>query len=306
LLVAGIALTPAVSTRAQAPKPLTMPGYPAVGTPATVTVLARGAEPRAPLRYKIAADHKSVMDVTMGISMNMNMGGTAMPMNMPPILMSAAIDVTGVAPNGDVTFNVAFTKMGVGPGADPNITAAMEGVASSITALKGTVTVSSRGVTKSVQLDYSKVDPSLQQALAQMTSSIENISAPLPEEAVGAGARWEVRQAINSGGIVMFQKSEYELVSMDASSVSMKVKIDQQAPAQPFANPALPAGVDAAIDKMSGNGTGTMTIRFDSLVPTSTVDLLSSMVMMMNAGGQAQSMSTETRVKMTVAPGVRK
>src|SRR6185503_12571335 len=160
-----------------------------VGTPATVTVLAPGAAPRAPLRYMIAADHKSVMDVTMGIGMNMNMGGTSVPMNLPPIVMSATTDVTGVAPNGDITFNVAFTKMSLGPGADPNITATMEGVAASITALKGTVTMSSRGVTKAVQLDYSKVDPSLQQALAQMTSSIENIAAPLPEEAVGAGAQ---------------------------------------------------------------------------------------------------------------------
>ena len=182
----------------------------------------------------------------------------------------------------------------------------MEAAGASITSLKGTAIVSSRGVTKSAKLDFSKVDPGMQQTLGQMTSSVENISMPLPEEAVGVGARWEVRQTLNSGGITMFQKAEYELTSMDASAVSVKVKIDQQAPPQPFANPGLPPGVDATIDKMSGSGTGTMTIRFDSLVPTSTVETLSSMVMGMNMGGQVQSMSTDTRMKMTIAPGVRK
>jgi len=306
LLVAGLALIPSITTRAQAPKPLSMPGYPAVGAPSTVTVLAPGAAPRSPLRYKIAADHKSVMDMTMGIGMNMNVGGQAMPMDMPPILMSATIDVTSVAANGDVTFNLAFTKMGVGPGADPNIAAAMEAAGASITALKGSATVSSRGVTKSAKLDFSKVDPTMQQALGQMTSSVENISMPLPEEAVGMGARWEVRQTVSGNGLTMFQRAEYEVTAMDASSVTVKVKLDQQAPAQPFSNPSLPPGIDATVDKMTGSGTGTMTIRFDSLVPTSTLETLSSMVMGMNMGGQVQSMSTDTRMKMTIAPGVRK
>jgi hypothetical protein len=301
LLVAGLILAPAIAMRAQQ-KPLTMAGYPALGAPPTVTLLAPGAAPRAPLRYKIAAGQKSVMDMTMGVGIAMNVGGMAVPMDMPPILMSANIDVTSVATNGDVTFNVAFTKMGVGPGADPNIAAVMESAAATITSLKGTATVSSRGVTKSAKLDFSKVDPSMHQSLAQMTSSVENLSMPFPEEAVGVGGRWEVRQSMNSGGIAMFQKAEYEVTAMDASSATVKVKIDQQAPPQAFSNPMMPAGVDATIEKMSGTGTGTLTIRFDALVPTSSVETMSSMVMTMSG----QSINSDTRMKMTIAPGVRK
>ena len=46
---------------------------------------------------------------------------------------------------------------------------------------------------------------------------------------------------------------------------------------------------------MSGTGTGTITIRLDSLVPTSTIEMKSSMVMNMNVAGQTQSMATDTR-----------
>jgi hypothetical protein len=306
LLVAALILVPTVTIRAQAQKPLSMPGYPAVGAPAIVTTLAPGAAPRTPIRYKVAANYKDVMEMTMGIGMTMNVGGMAMPVDMPPMTLSATIDVTGVAPNGDITFNLAFTKMGVAPGADPNIAAAMQAAGASITGLKGSATVSSRGVTKSAKLDFSKVDPSMQQALGQMTSSVENLSMPFPEEALGIGGRWEVRQTLSSGGITMFQKAEYEITAMDATSVSVKVKVDQQAPPQPFSNPSMPPGVDATIDKMSGSGTGTMTIRLDALVPTSTIETLSSMVMGMNMGGQVQSMTSDTRMKMSIAPGVRK
>lgn len=300
LLVAGLVLVPALSTRAQQ-KPPALAGYPAAGAPATVTLLAPGAEPRTPIRYKVPAGYKSGMDMTMGIGMSMNMAGTVVPVDMPPMLMSATVDVTNAAANGDVTFAVAFTKMGVGPGADPNVAAAMESAGASITALKGTATVSNRGITKSVKLDMSKVDPAMQQMLGQMTSQVENVSLPFPEEAVGVGGRWEVRQTMNSGGITMFQKMELEVTAMDAGSVTLKGKIEQQAPPQSFSSPMM-AGVDATIDKMSGSGTASMTIRLDALVPTSTVETISSMVMSV----QGQSISSDTRMKVTVVPSVRK
>lgn len=301
LLVAGLVLAPALATRAQQ-KPLALAGYPAAGAPPIVTLLAPGAAPRMPVRYKVAPSYKGVMDMTMGIGMSMNMGGQILPMDLPPILMAANVDVTSVAANGDITYDLAFTKMGVGPGADPNIAAAMEAAGASITALKGTAIVSNRGLTKSIKLDSSKVDPQMQQMLGQMTSQVENVSVPFPEEAIGVGGRWDVRQTLTTGGLTMFQRMELEVTAMDAGSITVKGKIEQQAPPQSFSGPMMPPGIDATIDKMSGSGSGTMTIRLDALVPTSTVETMSSMVMAV----QGQSIASDTRMKMTVAPGVRK
>lgn len=301
LLVAALIVLPAIPTRAQQ-KPIALAGYPAVGSPPVVTILAPGAAPRVALRYKIPAGQKSVMEMTMGVGMNMNVGGMAVPMDMPPIIMAANIDVTNVAPNGDVTFDLAFTKVSIGAGADPTVAAAMEAASASITALKGSATVTSRGVTKSVKLDTSKVDPAMQQALGQMTSQFENMSMPLPEEAVGVGARWEVRQALTAGGMTMFQKAEYEVTAVDAGSVSVKVKIEQQAPPQPFNAAMMPPGTDATIEKMSGTGTGTMTIQMNGLVPTSTIETISSMAMAISG----QSITSDTRLKMSITGRERK
>jgi hypothetical protein len=242
------------------------------------------------------------MDMTMNMSMAMNIGGMSMPMNMPPMKMTADCAVTGVAPNGDITYDIAFTEFAMDPSADanPTIAAAMQGLQASITSIKGTATISNRGVTRSAKLDVA--DAQLKQTIGQMTSQIENLSMPMPEEAVGVGARWEVRLAMVSGGPTMFQKTVYEVVSIDGSSVSLKVTTEQTAPAQPISNPAMPAGSEIYMDKMTGTGSGTATIKLDSLVPTSEVTVTSSMSMTVSMGGQSQAMTSDNTLKMTIGP----
>lgn len=280
-----------------------MPGYPAVGAPATVSVLSPGAEPRKQLRYSIAPTLTQTMDMTTAISMSMNLGGMAMPMDMPTMKMSADLAVTGIATNGDITYSIAFTGMTAEGGADANpmVAQMMAGAADSIKAIKGTATVSNRGVVKSSKLDIG--DPTLQQVLGQAATSLENVSMPFPEEAIGVGAKWEVRNAVTSGGQTSFQKSIYELVSIDGPTVSLKATTEQTAPPQSVSNPALPAGTEMALEKLTGTGTGTIVIRLDSLVPTSQAESSVTMSMSISMGGMSQPVTSDMKMKMSVAPG---
>jgi hypothetical protein len=146
-------------------------------------------------------------------------------------------------------------------------------------------------------------DPQIKQIFSQMTSSIENLSMPFPEDAVGAGARWEVRQTMSANGLVLFQKSDFELVSIDGPTVTLKVKTEQTAPAQPISNPGLPEGAEMSLEKLSGTGSGTVIIRLDSLVPASELDSTTSTVMTINMGGQTQSVSVDGTMKLTIKAG---
>lgn len=296
----GAAMPGAQTQQTQA---LSMPGFPAAGAPPTVTVLSSGAAPKKQLRYTIPAMQKARMDMTTTISMAMNMGGMAIPMDMPTMKMSIDIGVTNIAANGDITYNMAFTSATVegGAAADPMVASTMQTALAGITSIKGTSTVSSRGVTKSTKLDIG--DPAMQQIIGQMTSSVENLSMPFPEEAVGAGAKWEVRQGNTTGGQTMFVKSTYELVSIDGNAVSLKVVTEQTAPPQPISNPALPAGAEMNLEKVTGSGTGTILIRLDSLVPTSQLESATTMAMTMSMGGQSQPITTDMKMKVSVAPG---
>lgn len=280
-----------------------MEGYPAVGAPPTVKLVSPGAEPRKALRYSIPAGQKSSADMTMNMSMAMSVGGMSMPMDLPGMKMTMALSVTNVAPSGDITYDVAFTGMTFDEtaGANPAIAAALQPMQASITSLKGTATVSNRGVTKST--NFTNADPSVQQLMGQMTSSAENLSNPFPEEAIGVGAKWEVRAATSAGGQTIFQKTVYEVVSINGSTVALKVTTEQTAPPQSVSNPSLPAGAEVYLDKMAGSGEGTVTIKLDSLVPTSEMTMTSSMAMTVNLGGQSQAMNSDNKIKITIAPG---
>ena len=303
-LVSAALFVQTAASPAQAP-PIRMDGYPAPGEPPIVTVLERGAAPLQELRYVIPRGHKSRMDMTMTMSMAMDLGGNAVPVDMPPIKFGADVAVTDVASNGDVSIAFKFTSMTVesAPGANPDMAQAMQAVSAGVTSITGTSTVSNRGITRAAKLEVG--DPSMRQMLDQMKGAIENLSMPFPVEAVGRGARWETRQTI-AGIQTTFQKAVFEVVSIEGGVVSLKVKAEQVAPPQSVVNPALPPGAEMRLEKLSGSGSGTAAVRLDSVVPTSQMDAISTTVMSMTVGGQTQPVSMEMKLKVSIAPGKEK
>jgi hypothetical protein len=278
-----------------------MPGFPAPGQPSKVTVLGTGSGAKQALRYNVPATFKGRMEMVTSMNMSMNLMGQQMDMPVPPMKMGVDLTVTGIAPNGDITYNLAFTGMTMEGDASSPVAMQLQAATAGISGIKGTTTMSNRGVTKSSSLDVA--DPTLKAMLSQMTSSVENISTPFPEEAVGVGAKWEVRQAITAAGYTQFQKAIYEVTAIDGPAVSLKVTTETSAPPQPINNPmAAQSGGEMALDKMTGSGVGTMTIRLDSLTPTSSIEQTTSTAMTMNVQGQSMAIMSDGKIKITVSP----
>ena len=233
------------------------------------------------------------------------MDATSVPaMDLPTMKMSADLVVKDVAANGDITYDLAYTSMTAEaqPGMDPSLVATMQAAAAGITALKGTITMSDRGINKTSALDVNQIsDPNLKQVLGQLSESLNSMASPLPEEPVGVGARWEVRQAINAAGIQSFQRMDMEVIKIEGTSVTVRVKSEQTAPAQSVSNPMMP-GATMDVEKMSGTGTGTLVLRLDGLVPTSELSNTSLALMTMNMGGQTQKMGLEMKMKISIGP----
>ena len=151
-------------------------------------------------------------------------------------------------------------------GADPRITQGLQPFVALVASTKGGGTVSSSGVIKSMRLDVAH--SAIQKALGPMLNAVEHLAIPFPDAAVGVGARWEVREALEVGGLTIFrptvfQKTEYEVVSIDGATVSLRVKTEQKGPPQPLNDPLLPVanqgvvfGADNRLQSMSGSGHG--------------------------------------------------
>ena len=301
----ALAATP-FTLRAERQEPA---GFPKIGATPIVTTVSTGTAPKSALRYKLKAGDKSQMQMTMAAGTTVSMGGTPMmSMDLPVMKMAADIHVTGVSPSGDATYQLAFTDATVEPvaGTDPAMAEMMRGSLPAVKGMKGSATVTSRGITSGAKFDLTGVDPALAQVLSQMSSTLEVLTIPAPEEAVGPGAKWEVRQALNSGGAIVYQKTEVELVSVEGGVATLKLTLSQTAPRQSVSPPGLPAGISVTVESWTGTGTGTAKMRFDSLIPTSETTLNANATMSMDMGGNAQTMGTESRAKTTITPGTVK
>jgi len=310
-LIASCAATVGVRTQSA---PVKMDGYPDPGSPALVVLTTAGAEPRAKLRYAVPKTYKDHMLSTISMSMAMDMAGAPMPpMDMPAMVQGTDLAITDVQPSGDIAYSVSVSSFGVDakPG-DPPAMAAMaqtlgpylQAASDTIKSVKGMVTMSDRGIAKSIAFDTSKVtDPQLKQLMDTAAVATQSLSTVLPEEAVGVGARWETRQALASGGIQIFQKSTFEVTAIDGKTISLKVTMEQTAPSQAIDAPGMPAGAQARVQKYSGSGSGTLSIRLDSLVPTSTLTMQNTLVTEIAMGGDAQTVTNTTSLKVIIAPG---
>jgi len=306
VLIPILFVTAVASFQAQTPGSAPA-GYPAAGQPAIVTLVSPGAAPRTALRYTIGGDYKAHMDMAMLIGMSMEMAGiSAQTMQMPEMKLGADVGVRSVTPSGDVTFDFAYTSVTLDQtaGVDPSLASLVQGMDADLKKVRGSATMNTRGATHGSSMDISNVsDPRLTQMLGSLATSLDSVTIPLPEEAVGAGARWESRQTIHSNGFQVYQKTLWELVAVEGKSVKLKTTVEQMAPPQPMNSPAMPAGADVSLSKFTGGGGGTVTLHLDGLVPTSELNSTTNMTMSVNAGGSSQQMSVGITLKVTIAPG---
>ncbi|MFN7980352.1 MAG: hypothetical protein U0Q11_00700 [Vicinamibacterales bacterium] len=285
-------------------------GYPAPGQPTRLVLLSNGTEPRRLLRYSVPPDYKAHMNMDLKMQLAMSVGDMRMPAPAMPA-MHFGVDLTARPVSDDGDMEVSLTYTGVNVDAPGAISAQqLAAINDDLRAVRGTFTVSNRGFYRDVRIDTSSVsDPQLRQS---MDSMVNNLGASvLPEEPVGVGSRWELRMAMAANGLTMFQKMTVEAVAVDATSLTTRLTIEQTAPAQDFAMPqassgapALPPGMHATAESISGSGEGRAVIPFNGLVPTSDVSARSTMIMRVSAPNLGeQRMGIENTVNVQVSPG---
>jgi hypothetical protein len=268
---------------------------PAATAGQTVKLLEAGAEPRTALRLHPKAGDKQTLQMTMKMAMDVKMGETQTPSTkLPPMLLTMEATVKDVSPDGDISYETAITEATVGdePGVMPMVAEAMKKAMTGMKGIGGTGITTSRGINKKTEMKVpADIDPQMKQVMDQMKETFANISSPLPEEAVGAGAKWEVRQPIKSQGMTLNQTATYELVSLEGERLTTKATIAQSAANQKIQSAAM-AGAKVDVTKLTGKSTADTTIDLSQLMPpASTMDMHTEMNMAMGAGAQKQNMS---------------
>ncbi len=293
--------TNAPTTGAGGAPPESRPGETAAPAQAPqVKLLEPGAEPRKELRLHPKPGDKQAFTMTLKMAMAMKAGEMPEQMvKMPPIKLTMDVTVKNVSTQGDITYELVMGEATVSDeaGVMPQVAEAMKSAFAGLKGKSGKGTISNRGLSKGLEFKAPPgADPQLGQMMDEMKQSFADLTVPLPEEAVGPGARWEVKMPLKSQGMTIDETATYKLVSLEGERVTTRSAVSQTAGNQKIQSPAMP-GLKVDLTKMTGNGTADVTSDLGQLLPlTGTADLHTERAMGMNAGGQKQSMTMKMDV----------
>jgi len=265
---------------------------------ATIELLDPGAEPRAPLRYKLTAG--SVERGTMEMSVNLlrEANGQYVPMvAMPPTRMTMELRVTEVAPDG--TARVEMSTRSAEADVDQTTgvsTKAMNSTLSTVSRLGGWYTMDSRGRTTMGEAELrptagAPANPAADKALTQLINSQTSVEASMfPEEPVGKGARWRVTTSSPIATLDATTASEYTLLSRQGNRIELDMKMGLIASGN---------SPDGGFVATGGAATGHAVIDLDKLVHTMTMQADNNIPV---PAGQAAGPGMRVQMRMSLSP----
>lgn len=236
------------------------------GAKSNVKLLEAGAEPRSTLRYHVKAGDKQMAIVTTKVKLDVPMpaagqaGGAPQQIpNIPAISIPMDITVQSVAANGDITFQSVMGEATLAQDTNtpPEVAQGMQTALAGVKGLTGTTVISSRGLVKKSDIRTpATANPQARQFMEQIKQATSSVSVELPEEPVGVGAKWEVKQQNKVQGATIELTGTYDLTSLEGDKFTAKFNETE-------ASAASKAGAASA---MSGNVSGTATVDLSKVV----------------------------------------
>lgn len=131
------------------------------------------------------------------------------------------------------------------------------------------------------------------QTVGGMKDAMKQMSAPLPADPVGVGAKWQLENHLESNGMKIDQIVEYTVTAIEGDKVMLATKVVQSAPEQTVTQ----NGVAVKVKKIAGGGVGRLVVDLGRPVPTA-VDMDIDTTIDMEAQGMNITMDMDVNMKM--------
>ena len=229
--------------------------------------------------------------------MDMEMVEMGQKMDMPAMLMNMSVQVADVAVNGNITYDFTLGEATVDDegGYSPLMVDGLKASLKFMKGISGAATINDRGMTLSASInEVPNADPQTQQLMQSMEQTMNQISAPLPDEAVGVGAKWRYATTISQDGVEIRQVAEYELISRSGDTINMKATVTQTSPDQS----STAAQGEMAVTYFRSDGSGDIKLGLGNLAPKESSMELKTTAVMESFGGPTSS-------KMTMISGMK-
>ena len=202
---------------------------------------------------------------------------------LPPVHIVLDLDPQSLTPAGDLRFawRVSVATVTANAQTPSQITEGMRAEVDAIAHLAGTAAVTARGLSGGVTVDgATTVDAGATGQMAeQIRQTLRDLAVPMPEEAVGHGARWQKTAQLDGKGSRLTQTDTFTLTELAASGGAVDDVLAQTAPSQPLRAPGMAAGAEARMESMLASGDGKTRFDLSSLVPQTTFAGTTTMVL---------------------------
>jgi hypothetical protein len=243
----------------------------APGARPIVKLTSPGSEPREMLSYALTKGSKHALNMGMDMVMSLRMGAQQVPATaLPRMVMGLEMLVADKNADGNSKIDATLSRVTLEPkGAQQEAMATqMRGQMDAMKGLTMGYWLTPKGHVRDVKLGLPAGFPAqAQQMLSGMNQSFESMVTPLPDEAVGAGATWEVITRVVSSGADLIQLATYTLKSRTGTKAALDVKVTQLAAKATINPPGLPPGTTARMKSFHSDGGGTSEIDTTSVAP---------------------------------------
>jgi hypothetical protein len=229
-----------------------------------VRLLSQGSEPRRELRYSapVETDATFRRSLVQRSTLTLESGGERQESVGPEVRFELELEAR--AERGGIAQTLRVIEVGLTNVPDESWREELAPVLAVFEGLTGEVRLTARGVVREARFaPLREVGPEADRALADLQRALSRSAAPLPAEAVGPGARWEVASDVEVGGLGLSQLVRTELVGFEPARdgggerVRLAVEIEQRAGRQALDVPGRPSGSVWLIE-LEGRSSGTV------------------------------------------------
>ena len=237
-------------------------------------VISTGTGNKEKLRFISKVGTKQTINVTLNKDTLMSIGEFKMPRaKLPAYLLQLDSTVTKVDSNGDIHYDIEYSDVKIQGDAQtkPQLIKVISQQIGQLENFKGSAIIDNQGRTKKINYIIPEtVDVNIKFLVEQLSNSLQQLSSPVPEEAVGIGAKWQVSSDTSINGINLRQTTTYELVNVKDSVATLNVNLQQKETSpQVIDYPGLPLDGILTLQSFKAKAKGKVTIELDKVMPTS-------------------------------------
>lgn len=239
---------------------------------APISVLNPGAEPRQILKFNPVVNSQQQSVMRMDMQGTMNTSGftqTLPPMPTTQFTLSTEVDRIDEAGNRYIDFEYTDVSVADSDTLPPEAIEAMRSQLQQMEGLSGSWMINEQGyLSQFAMTPPENMSGPMAQSLQQMTDSMQQMSAPLPTEAIGIGAQWQMPYDLSMNGIDMSGVATYELVSIEGDRITLNTSVTQQGNASTLTGLGLPENMNMSVQQLDSSGQGIIEIDLNQVMPT--------------------------------------